>query len=52
MDGELSVFKVMFGAETKDYEIYDFVLKNFYQLQFSLAVVTDVKEAVCNPKRV
>ena len=26
-DGKLSVCKVTFGAEPKDYEIYDFVLK-------------------------
>ena len=31
-DGKLSVHKVTFGAEPKDYEIYDFVLKNYYWL--------------------
>ena len=41
-DGKLSVCKVTFGAEPKDY--YDFVLKNYYQLRFSPAVATDVKE--------
>ena len=51
-DGKLSVCKVTFGAEPKDYEIYDFVLKNYYQLRFSPAVATDVKEAGRNPKRV
>ncbi len=51
-DGELSVCKVMFGAEPKDYEIYDFVLKNYYWLRFSPAVVTDVKEVGRNPKRI
>lgn len=51
-DGKLSVCKVTFGAEPKDYEIYDFVLKNYYRLRFSPAVVTDVKEASRNPKRV
>ena len=51
-DGKLSVCKVTFGAEPKGYEIYDFVLKNYYRLQFSPAVVTDVKEAGRNPKRV
>ncbi len=51
-DGKLSVCKVTFGAEPKDYEIYDFVLKNYYRLRFSSAVATDVKEAGCNPKRV
>jgi len=51
-DGKLSVCKVTFGAEPKDYEIYDFVLKNYYQLRFSPAVATDEKEASRNPKRV
>ena len=51
-DGNLSVCKVTFGAEPKDYEIYDFVLKNYYRLRFSPAVETDVKEAGRNPKRV
>lgn len=48
--GKLSVCKVTFGAEPKDYEVYDFVLKNYYQLRFSLAVATDVKESGRNPK--
>ena len=51
-DGKLSVCKITFGAEPKDYEVYDFVLKKYYQLRFSPAVATDVKEAGRNPKRV
>ena len=51
-DGKLSVCKVTFGAEPKDYEVYEFVLKNYYRLRFSPAVATDVKEAGRNPKRV
>ena len=51
-DGKLSVCKVTFGAEPKDYEIYDFVLKNYYRLRFSPAVATDVKESDRNPKRI
>ena len=43
-DGKLSVCKVTFGTEPKDYEIYDFVIKNYYQLRFSPAVATNVKE--------
>ena len=50
-DGKLSVCKVTFGAEPKDYEVYDFVLKNYYRLRFSPVVATDVKEAGPNPKR-
>ena len=52
LDGKLSVCKVTFGAEPKDYEIYDFVLENYYRLRFSPAVATVVKETSCNPKRV
>ncbi len=51
-DGKLSVCKVTFGAEPKDYEIYDYVLKNYYRLRFSSAVATNVKEAGRNPKRI
>ncbi len=51
-DGKLSVCKITFGAEPKDYEVYDFVLKNYYRLRFSPAVATDVKEAGRNPKRI
>lgn len=49
--GTLSVCKVTFGVEPKDYEIYDFILKNYYQLRFSPAVAADVKKAGKNPKR-
>ena len=51
-DGKLSVCKITFGAEPKDYEVYEFILKNYYQLRFSLAVATDMKETSRNPKRV
>ena len=51
-DGKLSVCKVTFGAEPKDYEVYEFVLKNYYRLRFSPAVATNVKETGRNPKRV
>ena len=51
-NGRLSVCKAIFGAEPKDYEVYRFVLKNYYRLRFGPAVVTDVKKAGCNPKRV
>ena len=51
-DGKLSACKVTFGAEPKDYEIYEFVLKNYYRLRFSPAVAIDIKEVGRNPKRV
>ena len=50
-EGKLSVCKVTFGTEPKDYEICGFLLKNYYRLRFSPAVATDVKEASRNPKR-
>lgn len=50
--GKLSVAKVTFGAEPKDYEVYDFILKNYYKLRFSPTVATAVKEKAKNPKRV
>ena len=50
-DGKLSAAKVTFGAEPKDYEIYEFILKHYYSLQFSPAVKTVVKESKANPKR-
>lgn len=50
-NGKLSVAKVTFGAEPKDCEILDFVLKHYYDLQFSPAVAIVVKETKKNPKR-
>lgn len=50
-EGQLSVCKITFGAEPKDYEIYAFLMKNYDRLRFSPAVATDVKESARNPKR-
>lgn len=50
-NGKLSVSKVTFGAEPKDYEIRDFVLKNYNKLKFSPAVDVIVKTESSNPKR-
>ena len=50
-EGKLFVCKVTFGAEPKDYEIHDFILKNYYRLRFSPAMAVDVKETNRNPKR-
>jgi len=49
--GKLSVAKVTFGAEPKDYEIQEFVSKNYYTLKFSPSVDVTVKQDVVNPKR-
>ncbi len=50
-DGKLSVCKTTFGAEPRDYEVCDFVLKNYYGLSFSPAVKVEQKRTADNPKR-
>lgn len=40
-----------FGAKPKDYEVYEFILKHYYSLQFSSAVATVAKKTIKNPKR-
>ena len=48
---KLSVAKVTFGREPKDYEVLEFINRNYYHLQFSPAVETVVKDTKKNPKR-
>lgn len=43
-NGKLSVSKVTFGTEPKDYEIWEFVLKEYDRLQFSPSVEVTAKE--------
>lgn len=50
-DGKLSAAKVTFGAEPKDYEVYEFILKHYHSLSFSPTVTAAVKEGPRNPKR-
>lgn len=47
----LSVCKVTFGAEPKDYEVWEFVLRHYYELKFSPALKTEIKQTADNPKR-
>ena len=42
-DGKLSVAKVTFGAEPKDYEVQEYIRKNYSSLKFSPTVDTVVK---------
>ena len=51
-NGKLSLAKVTFGAEPMDYEVQEFILKHYYNLQFSPAVEAVVKEKKKNPKRI
>ena len=50
-DGKLSVAKVTFGAETKDFELQEYIQKCYSALKFSPVVETVVKELKRNPKR-
>ena len=47
----LSVCKVTFGAEPKDYEVWDYILRHYYELVFSPAIETEIRQAADNPKR-
>lgn len=51
-DGKLEVCKITFGSEPKDYEVYDFLLKNWDNLKFSPPVKADTRQNTkVNPKR-
>ena len=50
-NGKLSVCKVTFGAEPKDYEVWEFILKHYYKLAFSPAIESEAKRTADNPKR-
>lgn len=53
-NGTLSVCSVTFGAEPKDFEIYDWILHSYATLVFHAAQETTVRTAACakcNPKR-
>ena len=49
--GKLSVAKVTFGAEPKDYEVQEYIQKHYASLKFSPAVDTVVKDIKRNSKR-
>ena len=50
-DGKLSVCKVTFGAEPKDYDVWEFILQNYDRMVFSPAVETEMRQIADNPKR-
>ena len=51
-DGKLSVAKVTFGSEPKDYEVQVYIQKCYSSLKFSPAVDIVVKDIKRNPKRI
>jgi hypothetical protein len=50
-DGKLSACRVTFGAEPKDYDVWEFILQNYDRMVFSPAVETETKQTADNPKR-
>lgn len=53
IDGDqYEVCKITFGAEPKDYDVYDFLLKNREKLKFTSPIKIDkIEERKINPKR-
>ena len=49
--GRLSACKVTFGAEPKDYEVHEYLLKQYNSLRFSSAVDAEERKRADNPKR-
>ena len=50
--GKYEVCKITFGSEPKDYEVYEFLLKNWHKLKFSPPIQAEVAmERKINPKR-
>ena len=50
-NGTLSVCKITFGAEPKDYAVHAYVLRHFYELHFSPALSARQHVLCSNPKR-
>ena len=52
-EGSYEVCKITFGAEPRDYEVYDFIMQNFHRLRFSPSVETQsIDDKRVNPKRI
>lgn len=50
--GRYEVCKITFGSEPKDYEVQEFLLKNWHRLTFSPPIqVASIIERKINPKR-
>lgn len=51
-DRKLKVCKIVFGPEPKDYEVYEFLLKNWAKLKFSPSIQAErIQYQKINPKR-
>ncbi|WP_027623390.1 YjdF family protein [Clostridium lundense] len=50
--GKYEASRFVFGSEPKDYEVYNFILKNFYNIKFTISIPDEeIKEKKINPKR-
>lgn len=51
-EGKYNICKVTFGAEPKDYQVFEFILKNYNKLDFGKKInCFDVKAKKINPKK-
>lgn len=51
-NGTYEVCRIVFGAEPKDYDVYEFLLKNWNDLKFSPSIKVEVTaDKKVNPKR-
>lgn len=51
-ENKYEVCKITFGAEPKDYEVYEFLLKNWDKLKFSPSIeIETAQDRKINPKR-
>ncbi len=50
-EGKLSVCKVIFGAEPKDQDVWEYALRRYRDLRFSPAVDVERRQRADNPKR-
>jgi len=51
-ENKYEVCKITFGAEPKDYEVYEFLLKNWDKLKFSPSIeIETTQDRKINPKR-
>lgn len=48
----LSVCRIVFGTQPKDYEIQEFILRNYCKLKFSPSVDMVMKPEKTNPKKI
>ncbi len=50
-EGKLSAARVVFGAEPRDFVVYELILQQYYRLRFSPAVEGDATKETRSPKR-